>query len=154
MDKDGQLPMKTSQSGLSLQPKTSTENSKAEAVAASLARLALHYWRPDFAPQQARLLLADFLSDLAPYSPEEISAACDAYRRSGEKFFPTPGNLLQHIRQERGPRPRLQTFRAADRNLLAGPQATKTVAEVLRENGFADAARKWDSNPQEHSVKM
>lgn len=74
--------------------KTGRVGSTAKEVMAMLGKLALHYWRPDFSEQQAKLLFADFVEDLREYSPERIEAACTAYRRNPEnRFFPTPGQL-------------------------------------------------------------
>lgn len=119
-----------------------TRGTKTEAVSAILSRLALHYWRPDFDQGQFRNLLGDFLDDLKAYQPAQISAACDAYRRSGEKFFPTPGQLLKFIKADSPSRPRLETYKPPQ---IEGRQATKTVGQVLRDHGMEDAAIRWES---------
>jgi hypothetical protein len=120
--------------------------SRNEQIAAILSKLALHYWRPDFTPTQSKLVLSDFLSDLAPFTPQEISAACDTYRRNGEnKFFPTPGALLAILKPAGTgtERLRLPTFHAGQRQ-IGGRKATKSVAEVLREHGFDAQAKRWE----------
>jgi hypothetical protein len=116
-------------------------------VAAILAKLSLHYWRPDFSPEQARLIMGDYLDDLRGYSPEQVCRACSEYRKLPDaKFFPTSGALLALLGHgtKSEPRPRLPTFRAP--NLLSGPRAKfKSVGDVLREHGEVQAAEKWES---------
>lgn len=115
-------------------------------IAAILARLSLHYWRPDYSPEQARLLMEDYLSDLSGYSPAQVERACAEYRQNpANKFFPHSGELMGlmgHGKTEY--RSRLPTFRAPP--ALTGPRPRfKSVAEVLRENGMGAAAEKWSA---------
>lgn len=115
-------------------------------IAAVLARLSLHYWRPDYSPEQARLLMEDYLSDLSGYSPAQVERACAEYRQNpANKFFPHSGELLGlmgHGKTEY--RSRLPTHRATP--ALTGPRApVKSVAQVLREHGMTAAAKKWDA---------
>lgn len=114
-------------------------------VAALLARLSFHYWRPDYSPEQARMVMEDYLDDLAGYTPTQVEWACIQYRKSSDsKFFPHSGELLGlmgHGKYEE-PRSRLPTFRAPP--ALTGPRGkTKSVADVLREHGYARDAEKW-----------
>lgn len=135
---DDQLPMKTSQQ------EPSRQQWKME-VSAILARLALHYWRPDFTPEQTKLLIADYLDDLQRYNPDQIALACRDFRMDGgNKFFPKSGELIQLIKDRRPPAcgTRLQRFEGFPP--LKGPQATKSVAQVLREHGYFSAAAKWE----------
>ena len=53
----------------------------AKDFAVCLGRLALHYWRPDFTAEQAKLLYQDFISDLAGVTAEELNEACGEWRR-------------------------------------------------------------------------
>lgn len=74
-----------------------TENQdRKRMVAVSLARLAAHYWRPDFTAIQAELLFEDFVADLTGFSNDEIETACRLYRQNGKnQFFPKPGQLRE-----------------------------------------------------------
>lgn len=72
--------------------------SKDEAILAILARLALHYWRPDFTPGQARQLYRDYLDDLRDFAVVDINRAIQVYRRDGaNRFFPTTGQIVDLI---------------------------------------------------------
>lgn len=75
-----------------------TLEAKDKAILALLAKLALHYWRPDFTPQQAKHLYADYLEDLRQYALSDISEAIAKYRQSGAKFYPQSGELVKIIR--------------------------------------------------------
>lgn len=67
---------------------------RAAAIATSISRLALHYWRPDLAERHAKLVVQDFIEDLSEFSTEAVEDACRAYRRDpGSKHFPKPGEL-------------------------------------------------------------
>lgn len=60
-----------------------------------LSRLAIHYYRPDFAEGQVKLLIQDYLQDLRSYAPPQIEEAIREYRQNAEnRFFPTTGQLL------------------------------------------------------------
>lgn len=58
-----------------------------------LTALSSHYWRPDFSPAQAALLIVDYCRDLADCTLLELDAAIADYRRGQEKFFPKIGDL-------------------------------------------------------------
>lgn len=67
-------------------------------ISTAIAKLAVHYYRPDFTPEHAKLLFADFAEDLRDYPIDRIEDACRAYRRDPEnRFFPTPGQLRAYI---------------------------------------------------------
>lgn len=54
-----------------------------------LMRLASHYWRPDFSPNQVNEMLADYAADLGSCDLTEIEIAIAEYRRTPV----TPGRL-------------------------------------------------------------
>ena len=116
-------------------------------IAAILARLSLHYHRPDYSQAQAKLLFEDYLNDLEPYSPRDVEIACEEYRRKPEsKYFPKVGELLEIMRGPkwlREPKSSLPTWRTPAGFLEAPRGKTKSVAEVLREHGHEAAAAKW-----------
>ncbi len=92
----------TSLASLSFEKKSdatiAAEAAKDEAILAELAKLSLVYWRPDFTPTQAKQLYAMYIDDLRAWSLADIKSACKTYRRNGEnRFFPTPGQLLDLI---------------------------------------------------------
>ena len=138
-EEQDQLPTKASPSVPSQPQRTPEENT---AVGAILSRLALHYWRPDFTPMQAKLLVQDYLADLGAFTPEQINQACAEYRRNGEnKFFPTSGQLLKLLASGSS-HCRLPTYRAPA--ALEAPRATKSVAQVLKEHGFDREGTAWE----------
>lgn len=64
--------------------------------AGQLGKLALHYWRPDFTPDQAKLMYGDFITDLDGVTAQELADACQEWRLDPlNKFFPTPGMLRE-----------------------------------------------------------
>lgn len=70
--------------------------SKAAAIMALLGKLALHYWRPDFTPGQAKQVYADYVEHLLPYPMVEIAASIKCYQASPDSnFYPSIGRLLQ-----------------------------------------------------------
>lgn len=124
-----------------------TPSSDRKQIAALLARLSLHYWRPDYTPEQARLLVEDYLSDLAGYTPDQVRRACEDYRKLPDsKFFPHSGELLAlmgHGKYETTVYQRLPTW-TTPKCLLEAPRGkTKSVADILREHGYERDAEKW-----------
>lgn len=90
----------------------------------------------------AKSLLADFLSDLEPYTVLEIQTAIATYRRDPDnRFFPTPGALIgimdRHRRERSAQRgSRLPTFRASDYPEISSDQRPRrTAAEILAAHG-------------------
>eukprot|EP00913_Durusdinium_trenchii_P005309 g4955.t1 len=64
-------------------------------IAALLAKLALHYWRPNFTDAQAKQLYMDYIGDLKIYPLDVINRAVGVYRRNEkEKWFPKSGQLI------------------------------------------------------------
>lgn len=61
-----------------------------------LAKLAQHYYRPDFTEGQARQLIRDYVEDLAEFSVSSLDEAVREYRRDAKsKFFPPVGRLRE-----------------------------------------------------------
>lgn len=116
-------------------PKTITMRDVVELV----GRLSLQYWRPNFSPEQAKLLFQDFAQDLAGLTREELAQACLEWRRDPEnRFFPTSGQLrgvADHILRRRA------RDRAAAERLLAildtpeegtdAPVSRRSSADIL-----------------------
>lgn len=74
-------------------------DAKDQAILVLLGKLAVHYWRPDFGPGQARQLYADYVHDLRDYAFSDINDAIVKYRRDqNAKFYPTVGQLVGIIR--------------------------------------------------------
>lgn len=94
--------------------------------------------------------MGDYLADLESYTAADIDEACKEYRRDvTNKYYPRSAELLAILNprpsefdRDRGPR--LPKFEGL--SPLNGPRATKSVAEVLRENGFDHAANKWQAS--------
>lgn len=88
------------QSGVLRKVQDSTDRKKL--VAVSLAKLAAHYWRPDFTATQAEMLFEDFVEDLREFRDDEVEKACRLYRQDGQnQFFPKPGQLREILLKER-----------------------------------------------------
>jgi hypothetical protein len=70
-----------------------------------LARLAIHYYRPEFTERHAALMIEDFAIDLADFAVPDIEEAIRCYRQNGRnKYFPTSGqlrDLAKEIRKDR-----------------------------------------------------
>lgn len=67
-------------------------------IAAQLARLALHYWRPNFSPEQYKMLFDDYCTDLHGVALQELTDAIAQYRKEiGERFFPTIAQITKLI---------------------------------------------------------
>lgn len=114
-----------------------------------LGKLALHYWRPDFTAEQAKLVMGDYLDDLEGYDAAHLQTACEIYRRGrGNEFFPKICQLLEVLNPPKAVwdsgRPRLPAYRTSD-YLLDGPKAVRSVAEVLRQAGEGRAAEDWEA---------
>lgn len=87
-----------------------------------LTALASVYWRPDFGPSQAAVLMADFVQDLEEFPVPEIEVAIQTYRRDPKsKFFPTPGVLRGIILEGRKERAELDNLGPAIRNFDSRP---------------------------------
>lgn len=107
-------------------------------ISALLARLSLHYWRPDYTPQQAALVVDDFVRDLTGVTAAELVEACDEYRRDPKnRFFPTPGQLLALLTETLNARARLQRGASLALKALDDGDARK---ETDRSNGPRDFA--------------
>lgn len=110
-----------------------------------LGRLSLHYWRPDFTPEQAKLMFQDFARDLAHATAAELEHVCEEYRRdAANKFFPTPGKLLKLLDHQLGQRARDKIAAQRILEIFDGKGAEAdafsvnplpTVAEVLARAG-------------------
>jgi hypothetical protein len=72
-----------------------------------LGALSLHFWRPDFTPEQAKLIFGDFSRDLAGVTSDELTDACAEWRKNPKnRFFPTPGQLLELVQSRLSARAR------------------------------------------------
>lgn len=63
----------------------------------AITQLALHYPKPDLTAEQFEIVRGDMIRDLASFHPGRVAQACDAWRRSGERFFPTSGQIIKII---------------------------------------------------------
>ena len=71
----------------------------------ALGALRLHYPGQPMTPEQERVFWADYLADLGGWDPRMIAEACSRWRRSPERFFPNPGQLLELCRKVAAERP-------------------------------------------------
>lgn len=116
-----------------------------EAVAALIEGLAAHY------PQAGRTLGDDevrtdaWLQDMAEYPTDAIESACIQWRRSPERWMPTPGQLIALIEpivthrrrlMERGERIIAEHERGGPQTRKPEPVRTEPDPEVVK--GFDD----------------
>lgn len=109
-------------------------------MGAVLMKLALHYPRHDLTPSQFALVLEDMVSDLESLGVYQLERVADAWRRSGERFFPTSGQLLKIVdtlREESIERGRHQHAYKALLPPPPGrhPRELKPWREILAEHG-------------------
>ena len=81
------------------------------AVVTALGALRLHYPGQPMTEAQERVFWAAYLTDLAGWNPRMVAEACSRWRRSPERFFPNPGQLLDLCRKVAAERPRTQGAR-------------------------------------------
>jgi hypothetical protein len=126
-----------------------------------LGRLALHYYRPGFTEGQAKLVMEDMIEDLMDHDPQEIAAACSAWRRKPEaSYFPKSGQLIACIKEAseaKIPHPgghARESFRASEQfrreQALAGPQpvALKPWRQVLADHHRALPPTREEAPPK------
>ena len=70
---------------------------RADEIAVFYEQLSLHYPQFPRSSAESRMVVENWLEDLADYPADLIAEACRRWRRSAEKFFPSPGQLLKHI---------------------------------------------------------
>lgn len=119
---------------------------------AVLNKIALHYWRPDFEPSQFKHLMGDYLNDLAAYSPDDVEAACESFRRNPDnKFYPRVGELLAILKPKRDQfdKPSHLPKYSTPREMLYPQKPLPSVAEVLRKHGFERTADRWAGSKDE-----
>jgi hypothetical protein len=72
------------------------EKASVRDFATVLGKLSLHYWRPEFTPEQAKLLYGDFVRLLDGVTALELRIAADEWLMDPlNRFYPTPGQLAE-----------------------------------------------------------
>jgi len=66
-----------------------------------LEALFLHYPARALSQAEHGLIWADWIDDLADVPVDLLASACRMWRRSSERFAPTPGQLLAKVGGER-----------------------------------------------------
>jgi len=119
-------------------------------IAALLAGLTGHFYRPEMAEGLARQVLLDFVSDLRDFDISDIRAAVETYRRNpASKKFPTPGQLRELAAEAQNERRARATASASP------PQAMAQPAQGDRPNLWWMKPREhWDRNWSERDVPM
>ena len=81
------------------------DRQKAAQVSKLLMRLAMTYFSRDFSPEQAKVVIADYVLDLAEFAVCDIESAISCYRKDPtSEFFPKPGRLCELCSDARGNR--------------------------------------------------
>lgn len=73
------------------------EPAKDRLVVQVLEGLFLHYPARNLSVEEAAVLWADWIRDFRDVPEDLLRAACDGWRRSAERFAPSPGQLLAQI---------------------------------------------------------
>lgn len=85
-----------------------------------LVRLAGHYYRADFTPEQALAMIEDMVLDLSEYAVHDVEQGIAGYRRDPRnKFFPKSGELREASERARSDR------LAAEREAARPPSSGK-----------------------------
>jgi len=106
-----------------------------------LGKLSLHYWRPDFTPEQARHMNGDFVRLLDGCTADELRQACDEWVMDPlNRFYPTPGMLHELMRDRLSDRARMKAGAERLLELLDGPVEGNSgplpsADEILRKHG-------------------
>lgn len=111
-----------------------------------VARLSVHFWRPDFHAAESKSLNDDFQRLLAGLTADDLAAAYDAVLLNPEnRYFPTPGMVRACIADRLAERARVQTGAALALELLdTSPEPEDTIdparaRQIMKE--FRKAAR-------------
>lgn len=115
----------------------------------ALTKLRSHFYQPGQTEAQIRGVIDDMLEDLDGLSAYQVEDACANYRRDPtNKFFPTPGQIIEATRGKFADPPhRLPKFDPAE-FAYERSGVLKPVGQILREHGFDRAADKWEARHQ------
>jgi hypothetical protein len=137
---------------------TRLDPQKVAALTMLLSRLAVHYFRPDFTEGHAKLLIEDYVQDLAGCSVADVEHAIKVYRTTPapngkSKYFPDVATLLQIASQKAQERAARQTAQRALPDsrpsfwwLQDHWKPHWQESEIPAEH--ADAYRKWIARPR------
>lgn len=116
----------------------------------ALTKLHSHYYQPGQTEAQIKGVIEDMLTDLAGLSAYQVEDACAQYRRNGaNRFFPTPGQLLDAAKDKFADPPRrLPTFDRKEFDRTGHSANLRPVGDILREHGFERSADKWEAREQ------
>jgi hypothetical protein len=125
--------------------------------AVCLGKLALQFWRPDFTPEQAKLLYGDFVKDLDGVTARELEDACQEWRLDPlNSFFPTSGKLRELVRDRLNDR---KVMAAGAVYLLeiqdqpAGKEVDVAISDRLHELAEKMKAAKPMAEPEPETVR-
>lgn len=113
-----------------------------------LGRLAIHFWQPDFTPEQVKLKLQDYEEDLAGVTVDELREACAEWRRDPlNNFYPKSGQLLEIVkpmisdraRQQMGAQYLLSIMDAPTSRAIDVSQRLHALGEKLRGKNVGEA---------------
>lgn len=117
------------------QQHSSTSQDNDRQVAATIARLLLHYWAPgELSDEARRAMAADWLEDLSEFGPEIVANACREWRRRPINRRPLPGEIRAICIE--------QQTKAQERIALAGPTDMDAYARSV---GWANNAERMEA---------
>lgn len=104
-------------------------------VAATIARLLLHYWAPgDLSDEARKAMAADWLEDLSEFGPDVVGHACREWRRKPINRRPLPGEIRALCIERKR--------EVQERVALAGPT---NMDEYARSVGWANNAERMEA---------
>lgn len=109
-----------------------------------LSRLAIHYYRPDFTEGQAKLLIQDYVHDLADFAVCDVEAAIRDYRqqptKGKAKYFPDSAQLRE-----------LATENAKHRSKMSAPER-KPYHQSRPNAWYLRPRAQWESHWHEDEI--
>lgn len=145
MDSEDNLPTKRPTTSPATTAPSSSPADKVRKVVA-LTKLRSHFYQPGQTEAQIRGVIDDMLVDLDGLTPGQVEEACAQYRRDGtNKFFPTPGQIIEALRGNVAPPVhRLPKYDPAEFECVRTGKL-KPVGQILREHGYHRTAAQYEA---------
>lgn len=122
----------------------------ARELVTELERLAIAYPRADMDARKWKVLFETFYEDMKHKSLPEIREGCSRYRRSAEnRFFPTPGQLLEACKNPLDAKPRRYEPLDDLPPAMTERDATALIDKIQRKYGYTSGTEKSASSIKE-----
>jgi hypothetical protein len=121
-------------------------------LVSELERLSIHFPRTDMDERKWRELFRTFVEDFQHLSLAEVTFGCRRYRQNpANKFFPTPGQLLEACKdpyEDNDPRSRRPAFRAGSDDLVPARDRRDALELIER------TRKKWNFAPTDERMDL